>query len=203
MRKIQPERPSDQAVADHFVFRSGRQQIEGATDTFQHRQNAAALLWGILGHDGFKWRPGHPPVDLRVGPGDPITEVFGARVVLQQMRKDLARALDEEAILPVALGEERLRDSFSFGVVEDLIGRGPVRHASVERIQENVLAPGIEELGQILACRVIDNGSLSPLADLDKSWRISDDLPVPVSPMTRKCSHSFALAMRTFCRSSL
>ena len=67
--------------------------MEGAADAFEHGQNAAALLRGVLGHDGFERSPGNTPVDLRIGPGDPVAEILGTGVILQQMRKDLARAL--------------------------------------------------------------------------------------------------------------
>ena len=53
-------------------------------------------------------------------------------------------------------------------MVKDLIGRSPVRHPGVERIQDHILAAWIEELGQILAGRVINDCRLSSLAELDE-----------------------------------
>src|SRR5579875_248725 len=50
--------------------------------------------------------------------------------------------------------------------MENLVRRGPVRHAGIERIEDHVVAVRVIELGQVFLGRIVDDGGFLAVADL-------------------------------------
>src|SRR5579883_676379 len=85
------------------------------------------------------------------------------------MRKDFLRRLDKELTLLVGRWlVERRCNRLRLGSTAQLLGRPPIGTAGIERIEDDVLALRVIETLDELAGRVVDNGGMTALLDLEK-----------------------------------
>src|SRR5579875_2334963 len=85
------------------------------------------------------------------------------------MREDFLRRLDKELALLVGRWlVERRCNRLRLGSAAQLLGRPPVGTAGIERIEDDVLALRVIETLDELAGRVVDNGGMAALPDLEK-----------------------------------
>ena len=105
------------------------------------------------------------------------------------------------------VGEQRRSQRQCLGFVPQLIAWTPVGHPLVERIEDRVAALGRVELRRVVERRVVDDGRLAALLDLQQRFcRMRALLPVPESPMMRMWLDSIArgsLQARHFAEESL
>src|SRR5579875_3867112 len=85
------------------------------------------------------------------------------------MREDLLRRLDKELALLVGRWlVERRCNRLRLGSTAQLLGRPPVGATGIKRVQDDVLALRVIETLDELAGRVVDDGGMAALPDLEK-----------------------------------
>src|SRR5271163_2249804 len=96
------------------------------------------------------------------------------------MGEYFSRAFNEEWIFVVSIWKQGRRKCQCFGVLPKFSAGRPIRHPLVEWIQNHVAARGIKKLRSVFECRIVNDGALAALFDLDK------ELPYE-SALARSC----------------
>src|SRR5215831_12056787 len=156
----------------------GRQEPKHCSRPFQYRQDASTLRSSGLSDNRLELCPGNPLIYLRVSPPDPVVHLPWPSSFLQQVREYFPSGLYKEWIwVPGLIGKQRLRDSLSFALVAQLRRWRPVRHPSIERVENQVATLGLQELGQILERWVVYDGPLTAPGNLPEQLPDQTRLP--------------------------
>src|SRR6266496_1744287 len=100
------------------------------------------------------------------GIGHPLNQLLWRRQEGQQMREDLLRSLDEEAVADAFWLVQRDGQRLGLCLPAKFVRWIPVRHPGIERIQDDVAAMFVVELLHKLARRIVDDGDIAACIDL-------------------------------------
>ena len=93
--------------------------------------------------------------------------------------------------------EQRDGQRLRFGAAAQLFGWSPIGATLVERIQDDIASRRVVKPLHKLAGWVVNDGRITPAADLPEHLEQSADLPAPVSPMICMCCASARTGMRS------
>ena len=165
--KIHPRRVSAQLVAvqtERCLALFGK-QAEAVGTHIEGAEYAGALLRSLRIDQHPILRSLDAAVDFG-GVGHPLDQILRRRQIAEQMSEYLLRSLNEEAVGHSFGLIKRDGKSLCLGLAAQLLGRVPVRHPGIKRIEDDVAAMRVVELLHKLAGRVIDDGAVTSRIDL-------------------------------------